>query len=139
MANTRQQIVDALEERMQDISGVTTAEVWRTIALEARDLPAIVVRDGLDQMPSDGVSAARRDHELAVEIELYFSGSTSAADARDMVASVVAAIGTDKTFGDLAFDTIIASADINMETADRVYASAQIELSIRYRTELWSI
>ena len=139
LANIRQQIIDALETRMGAITTIEKVAVWKASDLAPTDLPAILIRDTVDNMPVDGVGAGRLDHDLAVEITAMFSGNTSATDAREMIASIVAAIGTDPTFSGLAFDTILISADLDLEDSAQLIAAAQISLTIRYRSGMWSI
>ncbi len=137
--NIRQQIIDALETRLNTISGIEKVVVWRASDLAPAELPAILIRDTLDTMPADGVGAGRIDHDLDVDITAMFSGTTSATDAREMIADIVAAIGTDPTFSGLAFDTVLVSADLDLEDSAQLVAAAQINIIIRYRSSMWSI
>lgn len=137
--NIRQQIIDALETRLNTISGIEKVLVWRASDLAPAELPAILIRDTLDTMPADGVGAGRLDHDLDVSITAMFSGNTSATDAREMISTIVAAIGTDATFGGLAFDTVLISADLDLDDAAQLIAAANINITIRYRSGLWSI
>lgn len=139
MANTRQQIVDAIETRFSALPSIEKVAVWRASSLPVDQLPAVLIRDTVDTMPTDGIGTGRRDHDLQVEITCMFSGSTSVADARELAAELVTSIGTDPTWSALAFDTILTSVDLNLEDANQLISAAQIEISIRYRTELWSI
>lgn len=139
MANIRQQIIDALETRMNTIADIKKVLVWRASDLSPSELPAILIRDTVDTMPADGVGAGRLDHDLEISITAMFSGSTSAADAREMISDIIAAIGTDPTFGALAFDTILQSADLDLDDSAQLIAAAQINITIRYRSALWSI
>ena len=139
MANIRQQIIDALETRMNTIADVEKVVVWRASDLSPDELPAIIIRDTIDTMPADGVGAGRLDHELDVSLTAMFAGNTSASDSREMVATIVASIGEDSTFGGLAYDTILLSADLDLDDSAQLIAAAQITLTIRYRSGMWSI
>ena len=139
MANIRQQIIDALETRMNTISGIETVKVWRVSDLSPAELPAILIRDTIDNMPTDGVGMGRIDHDLEVGITAMFAGTTSPVNARDMVADIVAAIGTDSTFGGLAYDSVLQSADLDLDDAALLIASAHVTMTIRYRSGMWSI
>lgn len=139
MANTRQTIIDAVKTRLAAISGIQTVAIWRASDLAPSELPALIIRDTVDQMPSDGIGSGRRDHDLTVEILALFAGNTAAASARDMVADIVAAIGTDPTWSGSAYDSILESAELDLDDAAQLIASAQISLTIRYRTAMWSI
>ena len=139
MANIRQQIIDALETRMNTIADIETVKVWRVSDLAPAELPALLIRDTLDNMPADGVGAGRLDHDLEITITAMFAGTTSDSAAREMISDIVSAIGTDPTFGTLAYDTILQSADLDLEDSAQLIAAAQINLTIRYRSDMWSI
>jgi len=139
LANIRQQLIDALETRLTTISGINRVSVWRASDLAPSELPAILIRDTVDTMPADGVGAGRIDHDLSVDITCMFSGNTSASNAREMIATIISAIGTDPLFGTLAFDTVLNSADLDLEDSAQLIAAAQISITIRYRSGLWSI
>ncbi len=139
MSNKRQQIVDALEIRMSAIDDIKRVAVWRASDLAPSELPAILIRDTLDIMSSDGIGAGRLDHELSVEVTAMYAGNTSATGTREIVSAIVEAIGTDPTFGGVAFDTILTSADIEIEDSAQLIAAANISIIIRYRSDLWTI
>lgn len=120
-------------------SNVKTVSVWESVAAEEADLPEILIRDTSDSMPADGVGQARLDHELSVELSAALDGKTSVADARNLVADIVKAIGTDYTFGGLAFDTIVNSADLIADDANKVVAFAMVDITVRYRSTKWTI
>lgn len=138
MANIRQDIVDAIEARLSTISNIKTVTLWRINDLQASELPAIVIRDTVDDMPADGI-IGRRDHNLTVEVVVIFSGSTSAEKVREGIAAVMAAIGTDPTFGGLAYDTIPGNASMDLADSNMQHSAAQIDIVVRYRSGLWSI
>ncbi len=139
MANTRQSIVDALETRLAAVDGVNLAAVWHVSDLATGDLPAVLIRDTQDEMPEVGIDAGRRDHKLSIEIEALAKGATALAAVRELIADIIAAIGTDYTFGGLAYDTQVATADVNLVDSATLIASAQLTLTIRYRTALWAL
>lgn len=145
MANSiRHQIMAALITLMKTITtanGYTinlgnSVKEWRLTSIEQDDLPFMVVRDVNDVMPEVS-TAGRRDHQLEVEIDIFFKGSTSARDARNIVADVAKAIGTDETLGGLAYNTEIASAALELEQTDKIYSAAQVAAVIEYRTDRW--
>ena len=139
MSNIRQTIIDAMETRFGELSGIERVAVWRVSDLPPTDLPAVLIRDTIDAMPTDGIGAGRIDHDLTVEITAMFSGTTSPTDAREMIATLVASIGTDPTWVGQAYDTIINSAELDLEDANQLIAAAQISITIRYRSGMWSI
>jgi len=147
MASKRDQIMDALETRLGTISPANgcsftipadSVAQWRKQAFGVSDLPFIDIRDPLDTMPEVS-TAGRRNHELQVEIDLFFAGDTSVANARNLVADVATIIGTDDTFSGLAYKTEIVSAAIEMDQENKVYSAAQVSIVIYYRTNQWSL
>lgn len=142
----RQQIVDAIVARFQSIliANGYSADIgnkvheWKTVDLDPVKLPALLLRDTTDTMPTEGIGD-RRHHELAIETRLVFSGKTSAADARQMIGDVAKALGIDPTWGGLAYQTLLNSADIDMEHYDRLFCVAQVDFTVLYRTKLWTL
>lgn len=136
--NTRQKIVDVLESRFKSLAGVRKVSIWKVTDFSPAEHPAILIRDTVDVMPSDGV-IGKIDHELTVEISSLFFGQTSAKDAREMVATIMASIGTDKTYGGLAHDTIVNSAELDIDETGKKISAAVIDVTILYRSNLWEI
>jgi len=140
----RQQIMAAFITRMKTITTAngytinlgTDVREWRAASIEASELPFMVVRDVTDTMPEVS-TGGRRDHQLEVEIDVLFASSTSVKDARNIVADIAAAIGTDETFGSLAYNTDLVSASLELEQTDKIYTGAQVALVIMYRSERW--
>lgn len=141
----RQQIIDALEARLQAISiaggyrtdiGARVFE-WRSTDLQKKDLPAILYRDG--SAPVDNGVADFLGHQLQVDIQIITQGATAPADLREMVADVLQAIGVDATWGGLARNTLLTQVDMEIEQADKILGGASIALEIHYDTNDWSI
>lgn len=139
MANKRQQIVDAIIERMESISWVKKVSEWDETNFGIDQLPVIIVQDPLVENPSDGIGNGRRDHDLAVNLTIKVAGNTSPAKARQYLADVVAAIGTDYKFNNLAYDTILNGSEMDVSDTAKLIAEIHQVLTIRYRTDLWSI
>jgi len=138
MSNIRQSIIDAMEIRFGELAGIKTVEVWHLGDWAENELPAIDIRDTTDEMPIEGIRG-RRDHQLAVELTVKLIRSTSAADAREMIADIIKAIGIDETYGIQNTKTFIADADLVADAANQKIASARVALIVKYRSELWSI
>jgi hypothetical protein len=139
MSNKRQDIIDALEARVKTIPSIKSVEVWRQDDWQPSDLPGCVIRDPEDRMPADGIGPGRRDHDLTVELVLTYSGNTSDKGVREGVNLLMQALGVDPTLGDLAFDIIPGTAAIEMAPAAMLYSAAQLDITVRYRSGLWSL
>ena len=136
--NTRQLIIDELEQRMNDIETVKTVTVWKMTDFAPAEYPVISIKDTIDNMPTDGV-IGKIDHELSIELNALFFGATSVKDVREMITSVVAAIGRDGTFDSLAYNTVINSAELDIDEAGKLQATALIDITIYYRSDIWTI
>ena len=136
--NIRQQIINALIARMKAISGVNGVYPWRITELAPSETPIIIIKDTIDSMPEDGV-IGRIDHELTVELSALFFGNDATEEAREMIASIAAAIGTDSTFSGLVYDTIITSAEISVDDAGQLNTTATLSIIINYRSDFWTL
>ena len=123
---------------MNDIPSARKVSVWKVTEFAPAEHPVILIKDTIDLMPDDGV-IGKTDHELTVELTALFFGATSARDSREMIASIIAAIGTDNTFGGLAYDTIVNSAELYLDETGKLISSVIIETTIYYRSDLWTI
>ena len=137
--NIRQQIIDALEGRLVAIAGVNKVTQWRINDLAPAELPAINIKDTIDEMPSDGV-IGKIDHLLQIELTaVIHRNATAPKVSRQLIADIIGAIGQDKTFSNLAYDTVINSAELDLDTTVTTFANARINITVNYRTGLWSI
>jgi hypothetical protein len=137
--NIRQQIVDALETRMAAIGGIKKVAVWKVTDFAPAEHPVILIKDTVDSMPSDGVGKGKIDHELTIELTALFFGSTASSQAREVIASILAAIGTDSTFSGLAYDCVINSAELDIDETGKLISAAVIDMTVFYRSDLWTI
>ena len=136
--NIRQQIIDALETRLNEIESVRKVSVWKVTDFAPAEHPVILIRDTIDSMPADGV-IGKIDHELTVELNALFFGATSPEDAREMVASIAASIGEDATFGGLVYKVDINSAELDLDETGKLISAAIIDTTIYYRSDLWTL
>jgi len=147
LANIRQQIVDELTSRMASITtangysaSIKKVQDWGDPrAIEEADMPAIMLRDSSDTMPQDSIGHGRRDHELSLFLVVAFAGGTPVASCREMLADMLTAIGTDATFGELAYDCEPLNAELMPDEANKKVGYGQIVLNIRYRSDLWDM
>jgi len=136
--NKRQQIVDTLTEMMTDVRGVKQVAVWKATEFAPAEYPVILIRDMLDSMPSDG-AIGRIDHELEIDLTAMFFGATSASEAREMAALIMASLGTNPTFDGVAYDTVVNSAELDVDEFGKKVSSVTILITVFYRSELWTI
>ncbi len=144
MANTRQSIVDALDTRLQTItttngySANLGVHEWLVTPLEESDLPAVIIRDTSDDIDTDEIGT-RRDHVLTIELDVAASATASTDSVRELCRDILTAIGTDKTFGGLVYNTEPTSVEMEVSEEDQRLSGGQIVIEVKYKTTLWTI
>lgn len=131
-----QQIYDAV---CTALGAVGTVHKWRPSNLAQSELPALLVSD--PECQSDqSAEIGRQRHTLNLEIEgeVKASGSPAPAKAaeaaRTLVASIVAAMGSDPTFGGLATRTRYTGRTIDVDQEQVTVARCLVTFVIEYRT-----
>ena len=144
MANKRQQIMDAVKARLQNITvanGYMTnlgnnVYEWKETAFAENEMPGIDYRDALCERFSSVLNRFR--WRLSVGIEIATQNSTAVSDVRKMIADVYKVIGTDDTWGGLAIITEQPESDeMRVTKEERFIAGALIGVFIIYETSLW--
>lgn len=142
--SARQDIIDALDARLQTIlttNGYGTnagQHVYehRATPLNETEMPGIVFRD------SETVTAdtfGEELHTLEIILELHAAGAGAQDTVRSIAADVIAALGTDPTFGGLAEDVEIPREEsLVLEAAEQFYAAGTLTVTIQYVTDLYS-
>jgi hypothetical protein len=144
MTIQRQSIVDAIDARLKTIlvAGGYNLDLgknvfpWRVNPLGEDDLNGLVYRD----MDEGGyVAVGQWQHELTVEIDIHIKHATdSRTQMRKAISDVLAAIGTDVTFGGLAEDVRPAGQDyIRITANDGSYMSAMLVFVVLYVSDPW--
>lgn len=137
----RQQIMTAVDTRLKAmlVSGGYELDLgksvheWRSIPFDDGDLPAVVYRDKNEVLE---ITVGRHDHRLELEIELILSGSAAPTDLRRAISDVVKAVGTDLTWGGLAFDTGYGEGEsITVVQNERRIAGAIMRFVVSYVTD----
>jgi hypothetical protein len=150
-ASLRQQIVDAITSRLQEIrigkvyqlpDGPYTCEndikgvyPWRKVPFSKAEIPAIKLDD--TSAETSAGPASQHQHKLTFSLEVIVAGSSSASTVRSILADVVAAIGSDPKWNRLAFWTELDGHNIDVEQAGDIIAGAQLQITVTYRTSLW--
>lgn len=143
-ASKRQQIVNAVGLRLAGIligSGYKTdlgnnVFLWRPTLLEDSELPGVNYRDiSATQLDTGTIGAFR--WALDIEMQVITAGSTSVQAMREIINDIYTAIGTDRSWGDLALSTEQLSDDITIDQQDRLITGATIKMTIIYDAPLW--
>lgn len=151
MSSIRQQIVDTVETRLGQIapgyvfnlpdgpytcgSTILAVRPWRKVPFGKNQVPAIKFRD--TDAPVEPGPSTQHQHTLTIAIEVDVAGSTSPDTARGIMEDIIAAIGSDPRWNNLARHTDINSHEIDVEQAGDVVTGVSINITITYRTKLW--
>lgn len=140
----RQQIMSALDTRLKLIKTTGGYKTnagnnvfdWLDRDLDDSELDAIVYRDPANEIIEETFSQV--SNKLRVEIDAKTkSTSTTAAQIRKIIEDIYKALGTDETFGGLAYQTSPASETIEIRQQDKIMASATIAIDIYYIVTKW--
>lgn len=137
----RQQIMTAVDTRLKamlfsngyELDLGKSVHEWRSIPLDEGDLPAVVYRDRNEVLE---ITVGRHDHRMDLEIEIILSGAAAPTDLRRAIADVVKAVGSDRTWGGLAFDTGYGESEsITVVQNERRVAGAILRFVVSYVTD----
>lgn len=140
----RQQIIDAIDTRLKTILVVNGYKTnagqhvyeWRETPLDESLLPAIVYRDV--NCDNSFMATGVHFHKMNMEIEVVCAaGTTTPAGAREIIADVVKAIGTDIEWGNLAINTYPGIDEMQVEQNDKKIAGILMRFEIHFRTKEW--
>lgn len=138
----RQRIMDALKARLETIliaGGYKTDAgknvfAWRKFGIPDTELPALVYQDTDHTQDQGAIDLVDNFLEVTVEA-IAIKGATSEDQIREMLADVITAIGTDETWGGLAFDTSQPSTPMDAEQMEKKLFGSRITFTIEYNTE----
>lgn len=105
---------------------------WRKVPFSVQQIPAIEFRD-TETSVSEGPSG-QHEHRLSIQGEIYIPGGTVASAARAMMADLLAAIFSDRRWGNLARWTELDSYTLDVEQAGDIIAGIKFDFAIIYRT-----
>lgn len=144
MAIKRQTIIDAVKTRLALITvahgydtnlGANVNE-WRSAQYDPSELPAIEVRDTVDEPAGQALSGPGNIewHSLLVEIEFAIVIGGGATEARKGLYDIYTAIGVDQTWGGLALRTLWMGDELTVKAEDRQVAGAVARIKIEFTT-----
>ena len=136
----RQQVTAAFATRLTTITTAneynlnlgSNVNEWRVNPLGQDELPGIVWRD-----TDDVVEATTQQdvHTLTIEVDIFVAGTTAPTQMRQAIADVVAAIGTDPTFGGLAVDARVVSEKIESDQEERRVVGITLTCVVEFYTD----
>lgn len=140
----RQQIIDKLAARLAaiKITGGYKTDIgsnvfdWLARDLADAELDAVIYRDVSADISMDTLEL--RSNKIRVEIEAKTkSGSTTAAQVREMIEDIYTAINVDDTWDALALNTEPVGEEMMIGHGDKITGFATITIEIEYRTTKW--
>ncbi|MDQ1610335.1 MAG: hypothetical protein QOG00_266 [Pyrinomonadaceae bacterium] len=148
MSNMRQEIVKKVLARMRLIRtendyvteiGASVHE-HRTEALQEHELPALIVRDGTDEITYREKQSGAHHHSLPFTIDVVCQETDVNAEvARKALADVMKAIGVDPRWGGVAKQSLPKSASVITDKEGNWLGGARVEFTVEYQTAAWAI
>lgn len=144
MADSRRQdIIDAILARFRLIlatSGYETnlganVHVWRdtaTTPFQPKELPALNLRDASNAV--EQILYNKHEHSLTITAQGFVSSSAVAADVRKCLADLYKAIGVDRKWSTLAFDTLPAGDEFTVQQNGTAIAGFVLTFTVKFRT-----
>lgn len=149
----RKSILDALEVRLKTI---TVANGYRTplgsdVKIYRMDVPRpdstgtaklmADIRDSGQEPMGQAVNSPQNglDWSLIIDITVYgWYGGSTADVIRNAISDIYKAIGTDITFGGLAWQTVALGDEIDVEQEAYKLGVGLVKIAINYRNAFWS-
>jgi hypothetical protein len=101
---------------------------WKETPLAQADLPALVYRDRTESRdPGCGIY----DMKMPIEVEIH---GTSPEQVRECLAELEESIFADETWGNLAMDTEIDTAEMVITQKENIFVASKIIVTVEYRT-----
>ena len=134
----RQDIIIKLIDALESISarngfytdGFKVYE-WLSKPLEAKDFPAVIVRDVRDEL-EDGTPLK---HKLNIEIDIALHSEHLSINLREMLSDVLRAVGEFEKNNNL--DVVLVSNEFLTEYADALYGGVRVEIVVIYHSQRW--
>lgn len=141
MATKRAAIVEQVKSRFSGIritNGYRTdigthVYEWKTTPFYEEELPGINIRD-FQEVQTQQVSN-RHHRELQMEVDIALSGTLADEQIREAIGDIESAIGVDRRWGTLAFNTDLVDNQMDVVQDDIILGVGRVRFNITYRTE----
>ena len=117
-----------------DIDG--QVEEWRDVPYEDDALPAIDVRDPVNNIEMD--ESEEEYHRYEVEVTLYAAGSTSPASVREKALDILTAMKQVKDLSAVEHILFLGS-DKEIERGAKTYSSVTLRFAVLYYTDYFEV
>jgi len=106
---------------------------WKSIDFQDSEIPGIDIRDTSEAVETRG---GRHYHTLTIELEAKVSASTSTGGAREVLADIETALGTNQNLGGLAhLVRPIQNELLDFERLNNKYGTVSMTLEVQYATK----
>jgi hypothetical protein len=143
--SVRTSLMAAVATRLQAVTvanGYATGigSSWRSWQAAPPKWDALPVLQAIDPTSAPGpVAYGKRRHALEVQVQVLLPGGTSLATLRAYAADLLAAVGTDPTWGGLAVATQPTAVSLDPGESENVSDGVSLTLEIAYETALWAM
>jgi hypothetical protein len=134
--SVRSEILANLVSRLDAAVAPVTVYLRRVTDLPQSAYPAVLVVPG--NTPVRNAAGGVVEHAMEVTVAVLTQGAAAVNDAETIAAALLAAVGTDRTWGGLATDTTLTAINEEKEQADHVRYGLALVLSIRFESAHWA-
>ncbi|HEY0405742.1 MAG TPA: hypothetical protein VGC89_08435 [Pyrinomonadaceae bacterium] len=111
---------------------------WQLTAIEKESLPCVILRDEIEQAEIDNELSGSYTRKLEITAEAVLAeASATAAQAREALGDIIAAIREDQRWGNLAVRSLPVSDEIIVDDASDRIGGARLKFIIVYNREPW--
>lgn len=141
-AGKRQLICDAFKARMQTILVANGFETnvgqkvfeWKTAAFTDAELPGLTFRD--KKTKTEQRVGNIHHHEMTMEVAaMAADGHATPATMRKLAADIIKAVGADRKFGGLVFNSDPGEDELRIEQEGKTVGAIKLSFVLHYRTE----
>ena len=139
----RQEIVDILKQRLQNISkkngyenDIVKVDEWTQSMLKDKDMPALVVRDTGSSV--DNSTSASSSYRLHIEVDVLVSNKETTMEVlRTVMSDVLKAVGfeSEDFYEYRTFD----GDEVLVEHQDKIYGGTRMKFTVVYDAAQWEL
>lgn len=112
-------------------TAVNRVQAWRKNPYTPAELPAIAWRDQVTKLSSEEFRNAYI-YKLRCVFAAYLKGQTASSQAREILADMLAAVGSDSRCGGLARKTEINKTSLVLAQQAEIIAGARLDMTVTY-------
>lgn len=146
MSSKRQQIIDEIRSRATTIltrngysfDAGNNVKEWQTTPLSQQELPAILIRDEIEETDAVNPNSGLYDRKLRIQIDLVLAEKDqSATNARKALTDLITFVGKDPKWNSLARRSMPNADSIAVDEEGQRVSGAKIEFTVEYGRKPW--